>query len=222
MKCTMMLAAVVWMSSSVAMAAPDKDGSDKQTQTTFDLKDAMSGIKQKGDLYATIRTNLGEMTVRLFDREAPNTVANFVGLARGTREWLDPETKKWVKRPLYKGVLCHRVIPEFMIQCGDPQGVGSGGPGYTFADEFKPSLKHDRPGMLSMANRGPNTNGSQFFVTEVATPTLDGRHAIFGEVVKNLDLVSKISHVRTGPGNRPEENVTIKSIEVFRSEKTPK
>lgn len=206
--------------SSTALAADE--GSEKPTQSSFDLSDALGGLKQKGDLYATIRTSMGDLTVRLFEKEAPKTVANFVGLARGTREWLDPDTKRWVKRPLYKQVSCHRVIPEFMIQCGDPQGLGSGGPGYTFPDEFAPNLKHDKPGMLSMANRGPNTNGSQFFLTEVPVSQLDGKHAVFGEVVKNLDLIAKISHVRTGPMNKPVEPVTIKSIEVFRSERVPK
>jgi peptidyl-prolyl cis-trans isomerase A (cyclophilin A) len=205
-------------------AAPE--ASDKPTQQKFDLAIALAGSpaekKEKGDLYATLHTSQGDLVVRLFEKQAPNTVANFVGLARGTKEWREPDSGKWVKRPLYKGVLCHRVIPNFMIQCGDPSGTGRGGPGYTFDDEFDPSLKHDKPGMLSMANRGAGTNGSQFFVTEAPAPHLDGHHAIFGEVVKNVDLISKITRVKTDAGNKPVEDVVIKSIDIFRSERTPK
>jgi peptidyl-prolyl cis-trans isomerase A (cyclophilin A) len=202
-------------------AAPAE--SDKPTQTKFDLQIALAGSpaeKGKGDLYANIHTSMGDLIVRLFEKQAPRTVSNFVGLARGTKEWRDPDTGKWVKRPLYKNVACHRVIPNFMIQCGDPTGRGNGGPGYTFSDEFDPSLKHDKPGMLSMANKGPDTNGSQFFVTEAPAPHLDGHHAIFGEVVKNVDLVSKITRVKT-TNDRPDEPVLIKSIDIYRSERAP-
>ncbi len=198
----------------------DAEGNAQPTQTGFDFTMAMKGLHGKGDLYAIIRTNMGDIIVRLAEHEAPNTVANFVGLARGTREWLDEKTGKWSKRPLYKGTICYRAVPGFMIECGDPEGTGRGGPGYVFADEL--TLKHDSPGTLSMANRGPNTNGSRFFITEVATPQLDGKHSVFGHVIKNLDLVSRIAHLQTGPGNRPENDVTIKYIEIFRSEKTPK
>jgi len=201
-------------------------GSEAQIDKEFTLAQSFVGstkLKEgRGELYATIHTNLGDMVVHLFEKEVPNTVANFVGLARGTRDWQDPKSKKWFKKPLYKNVLCHRVIPNFMIQCGDPEGSGSGGPGYTFADEFKPNLRHDRPGILSMANRGPNTNGSQFFITEVPTPHLNDRHTIFGEVVKNIELVSQIARVQTGAMNRPVNDVVIKSIDIFRSEKAPK
>jgi peptidyl-prolyl cis-trans isomerase A (cyclophilin A) len=200
-------------------------GSDKPTKE-FTPDMAYAGAPRlregHGELYATIHTSMGDIIVRLFQKDAPNTVANFVALARGTREWLDPKTRKWVKRPLYRGVICHRVIPNFMIQCGDPEGSGAGGPGYSFADEFKPNLRHDRPGILSMANRGPNTNGSQFFITEVAAPNLDDHHTVFGEVVKNLDLVGKIARVKSGMDNRPEQDVVIKTIDVYRSDKTPK
>lgn len=213
---------MILLTLALAAAAPAE--SDKPTQQKFDLQVALQGSpaeKGKGDLYATIHTSMGDMVVKLFEKQAPGTVANFVGLARGTKEWRDPETNKWSKKPLYKGVICHRVIPNFMIQCGDPTGKGSGGPGYTFNDEFEPSLHHDKPGMLSMANRGPDTNGSQFFVTEAPAPHLDGHHAIFGEVVKNVELVTKITRVKT-TNDRPDEPVVIKSIDIYRSEKQPK
>jgi len=168
-------------------------------------------------IYARFTTNEGHFTVRLFDEEAPKTVANFVGLADGTREWTDPKTGQPVKRPLYDGLVFHRVIAGFMLQGGDPLGNGTGGPGFSFADEFSPTLRHDRPGLLSMANRGPNTNGSQFFITLVPTPWLDDHHTIFGEVVDGLDVVQKIGKVATSkPGDRPLKDVTIESVTIER------
>src|SRR5438128_558284 len=143
-------------------------------------------------LLAHFTTTEGNFTVRLFEAEAPATVANFVGLAEGTREFVDPKNGQRVKRPFYDGLVFHRVIEDFMIQGGDPLGTGTGGPGYRFADEFHPSARHDKPGILSMANSGPNTNGSQFFVTLVPTPWLDNRHTVFGEVVDGMDVVQKI------------------------------
>jgi peptidyl-prolyl cis-trans isomerase A (cyclophilin A) len=206
---------------SAALAADE--GSERRTQLDFDLKMATQGInKQKGDLYAGIHTSVGEIIVRLWEHEAPNAVANFVGLARGNREWQDPQSGRWWKHALYRNVSCHRVIPDFMIQCGDPTGTGRGGPGYTFADEISPKLHFDRAGLLAMANRGPNTNGSQFFITDGPTPNLDGKHTLFGEVIKSLDLVDKIARVPVGAGHRPENEVLIKSIDIFRAEKTPK
>jgi peptidyl-prolyl cis-trans isomerase A (cyclophilin A) len=211
----------------VGAAAQTETGSDKPLQQSFSLEVALSGMQvgkklPSGDLYAVIHTSMGDMIAKLFEKEAPNTVANFVGLSRGTREWKEPSTQKWVKRPLYKNVLCHRVIPNFMVQCGDPTGTGRGGPGYAFADELSANLRHDRGGLLSMANRGPNTNGSQFFITEAPAPHLDGRHAIFGEVVKNADLISRIAHVKVDADDRPVDDVTLKFIEIYRSEKAPK
>ena len=135
-------------------------------------------------VYAEFDTTEGNFTIRLFDKEAPNTVANFVGLAEGTKEWTDPRTNQKVKQPYYDGIIFHRVIDGFMIQGGDPLGQGIGGPGYKFADEFHPSLRHSKAGILSMANRGPNTNGGQFFITLGPTPHLDDRHSVFGEVVE--------------------------------------
>ncbi|HVP69352.1 MAG TPA: peptidylprolyl isomerase [Anaeromyxobacteraceae bacterium] len=158
-------------------------------------------------IHATFQTSLGEIVVRLMPDRAPKTVENFVGLAEGTREWTDPNTGAKVKKPLYDGTLFHRVIPDFMIQGGDPLGNGTGGPGYKFADEIGPANRFDRPGLLAMANAGPNTNGSQFFITEVPTPWLDKGHTIFGEVVKGGDLVPKIA--RAGNGKVKLEKVTI-------------
>jgi peptidyl-prolyl cis-trans isomerase A (cyclophilin A) len=144
-------------------------------------------------IHATFQTSAGDLVVRLLPEKAPKTVENFVGLAEGTREWTDPRSGEKVKRPLYDGTAFHRVIPDFMIQGGDPLGTGTGGPGYRFADEIGPDNRFDRPGLLAMANAGPNTNGSQFFITEVPTPHLNRGHTIFGEVVKGGDLIAKIA-----------------------------
>jgi peptidyl-prolyl cis-trans isomerase A (cyclophilin A) len=145
------------------------------------------------DLFAVFHTTMGDIVVKLFPQKAPKTVENFVGLAEGTREWTDPKSREKVKRPLYDGTVFHRVIPDFMVQGGDPLGTGTGGPGYRFDDEIGPDNKFDRPGLLAMANAGPGTNGSQFFITEVPTPWLDKGHTIFGEVVKGFELVPKIT-----------------------------
>jgi peptidyl-prolyl cis-trans isomerase A (cyclophilin A) len=142
---------------------------------------------------ATFKTSLGEIVVKLLPEKAPKTVANFVGLAEGSKDWKDPRSGQAMKTPLYDGTLFHRVIPDFMIQGGDPLGTGTGGPGYRFEDEIGPDNRFDRPGLLAMANSGPNTNGSQFFITEVPTPHLNRGHTIFGEVVKGLELIRKIA-----------------------------
>jgi peptidyl-prolyl cis-trans isomerase A (cyclophilin A) len=167
-------------------------------------------------LYATFKTSMGDIVIHLFEDKAPNTVANFVGLAEGTKEWTDPKTGQKVKKPLYDGTIFHRVIPGFMIQGGDPLGRGTGGPGYRFADEFHKELRHEKPGILSMANSGPNTNGSQFFITHVPTPHLDNRHSVFGEVVKGQEVVVAIGNVPKGPGDRPQKDVTINQIVLSR------
>src|SRR5271157_735277 len=155
--------------------------------------------------YAIFETSLGNIVIKLLDKEAPKTVENFVGLAEGTKEFVNPVTGKKEKRNYYDGLIFHRVIPQFMIQGGCPQGSGRGGPGYSFADEFHPSLKHSKPGLLSMANSGPNTNGSQFFVTVAATPWLDNRHTIFGEVVEGFDVAEKISKAPKDSSDRPKK-----------------
>jgi peptidyl-prolyl cis-trans isomerase A (cyclophilin A) len=164
--------------------------------------------------YARFSTTDGEFTVRLFEDRAPLTVANFTGLAEGTK---DPATgKPGQAKPFYDGLVFHRVIDGFMIQGGDPLGNGRGGPGYTFADEFDPKVVFDRAGLLAMANRGPNTNGSQFFITLAATGWLNGKHTIFGEVVDGLEVVMKIGSVRTGPGDRPVTPVAIDKLAILR------
>jgi peptidyl-prolyl cis-trans isomerase A (cyclophilin A) len=175
-----------------------------------------------GDLYARFRTTLGNIVVRLDEEKAPKTVKNFVGLATGTQEWKDPrsgDAKTGV--PLYDGTVFHRVIPDFMIQGGCPLGQGTGGPGYRFKDEFHPDLRHKGPGVLSMANSGPSTNGSQFFITESATPHLDNRHSVFGSTVAGLDIVKKIAHAPRGRNDRPNTDVVLQKVEIFRSPTPP-
>ena len=166
--------------------------------------------------YARFDTTEGTFTVRLYDKEAPNTVANFVGLAEGTKEWRHPGTGEKTKAPYYDGIIFHRVIAGFMIQGGDPLGQGTGGPGYNFADEFHPLRRHDRAGVLSMANAGPGTNGSQFFITLGPTPHLDNRHSVFGEVVSGLDVVKRIGSVKTGRQDRPITPVVIDKVTIER------
>jgi peptidyl-prolyl cis-trans isomerase A (cyclophilin A) len=165
-------------------------------------------------LTATLRTNQGDIVVRLYPDHAPKTVRNFVELAQGTREWTDPRTRQSSKDKLYDGTIFHRVIPSFMIQGGDPLGTGTGGPGYKFGDECHPDLTFSRPYLLAMANAGPGTNGSQFFITTVPTPWLTGKHTIFGEVVQGSDVVDKISNIRTDSQDRPATDVVIESVEI--------
>jgi peptidyl-prolyl cis-trans isomerase A (cyclophilin A) len=166
------------------------------------------------NLTATLRTNQGTIVLRLFPDHAPKTVRNFTDLAQGSREWTNPETGQKTTNPLYSGTIFHRVIPNFMIQGGDPLGNGRGGPGYQFADEFHPDLSFNRPYLLAMANAGPGTNGSQFFITTGPTPHLNNRHTIFGEVIEGSDVVDKISNVKTGRNDRPIEDVVVESIQI--------
>ena len=166
-------------------------------------------------MYAHFTTSEGNFSVRLFDEETPNTVANFTGLADGSKEWTDPRSGRKVKQPYFNGTVFHRVIDRFMIQGGDPLGHGTGGPGYTFADEFHPKLRHTKAGILSMANRGPNTNGGQFFITLAATPWLDDKHSVFGEVVEGMDVVKKIGGTPTSkPGDRPVKAITVEKVTI--------
>ncbi len=169
-------------------------------------------------LTATLRTNQGDVVVRLFPDHAPKTVRNFVELAEGTREWTNPATHATSQSRLYDGTVFHRVIPDFMIQGGDPLGTGTGGPGYKFADEIHPELQFDRPYLLAMANAGPGTNGSQFFITTVPTPWLNGKHTIFGEVVQGSNVVDEISRVRTSRGDRPVQDVVLQSVDIDRAD----
>jgi peptidyl-prolyl cis-trans isomerase A (cyclophilin A) len=168
------------------------------------------------ELYATLTTSLGAVRVKLFPDHAPKTVRNFVGLSDGTGEWTDPRTGKKGDGALYADTVFHRVIPGFMIQGGDPLGTGTGGPGYRFQDEFHPELQFDRPYLLAMANAGPGTNGSQFFITVGPTPHLNRKHTIFGEVADQAgrDVVDAIASTPTGPRDRPRTDVVISSIEV--------
>jgi cyclophilin family peptidyl-prolyl cis-trans isomerase len=156
------------------------------------------------EIYAVFDTTEGKFKIQLFADKAPNTVNNFVSLADGSK----------TGKPFYNGTIFHRVIPDFMIQGGCPDGTGRGGPGYKFADEFHPTLKHNKVGLLSMANAGPGTNGSQFFVTVAPTPHLDNKHSIFGQVVEGYDVVEKISKVPTGAGDRPKKEVKINSVTI--------
>lgn len=182
-------------------------------------------LEEGQKLYATFQTSMGDIVVELFARRAPATVANFVGLAEGTKEWTDPRDGKDAKKkkaPLYNGTKFHRVIPNFMIQGGDPLGKGTGGPGFRFEDEFHPELRHDTGGVLSMANSGKNTNGSQFFITEKPTPHLDNRHSVFGKITddKYLELIKKMARVDKAPDDRskskPKKDIILKKVLIGR------
>jgi peptidyl-prolyl cis-trans isomerase A (cyclophilin A) len=167
--------------------------------------------------YAVFTTTEGKITVRLFESDAPITVKNFIDLAEGKREWSHPTTREKSTSKLFDGTIFHRVIPDFMIQGGDPAGNGMGGPGYRFEDETKGSAhKFDKPGKLAMANSGPNTNGSQFFITVAATPWLTGNHTIFGEVVEGQEIVTKISLVPRGGQDKPHKPVVLESVVIER------
>ncbi|PSL05159.1 peptidyl-prolyl cis-trans isomerase A (cyclophilin A) [Haloactinopolyspora alba] len=168
------------------------------------------------ELHATLHTNHGDITVQLFPHHAPKTVRNFVELAQGEREWVHPQTGEKSTDRLYDGTIFHRIIPGFMIQGGDPQGDGRGGPGYEFGDEFHPELVFDRPYLLGMANAGPGTNGSQFFITVGPQPHLNRKHTIFGEVADaaGRQVVDTIAQVPTGAQDRPVDPVVIESVDV--------
>ena len=172
--------------------------------------------KREAGVYAILETSMGRMVCRLYGDKAPRTVENFIELAEGRKEWTDPNTNEYVKRPFYNGLAFHRVIPDFMIQGGCPLGNGTGGPGYEFEDEFHKDLKHDTPGVLSMANAGPDTNGSQFFVTVAATPWLDNRHSVFGKVVEGLDVATKISQAPRDRNDKPRTPVVLEKVTIER------
>ena len=167
-------------------------------------------------LYAVIETHKGELICKLEEEKTPETVKNFVGLATGQKEYTDPRNGKPSSEPFYDGTIFHRIIKDFMVQAGDRTGTGMGGPGYRFKDEFHPTLKHTGPGVLSMANAGPNTNGSQFFITLVPTPWLDGKHSVFGHLVKGQEVLNALGAVQTGSQDRPREEVGIKKMRIVR------
>jgi peptidyl-prolyl cis-trans isomerase A (cyclophilin A) len=194
-----------------SVAAP-ADGKDP-LGGKFTLADATATLPGTGPLIATIKTSQGELSCRLFDDKAPTTVANFVGLARGVRPW--KKDGQWVKQPIYDGTTFHRVIKGFMIQGGDPKGNGTGEPGYVIPDEIWPGAKHDHAGQLCMANRGPNTNGAQFFITDASVPQLDSNYTIFGECTP-VSVVHAIARVPTIPQDRPATPVTIDKVEIAR------
>jgi peptidyl-prolyl cis-trans isomerase A (cyclophilin A) len=208
---TLLLASLL---PAAAFAAEDPAGGK------FTIEEATAGLTGKGALSATIETSQGTFHCELFEKDAPNTVANFVGLARGLRPFADPATGEWVKRPFYDGLIFHRVIPKFMIQGGDPAGSGRGGPGYAIKDETNAPHKFDKAGVMAMANKGPDTAGSQFFITDGATPFLDdgvrppAHYQIFGQC-KEPDVVKKITALR-GPGDRPTTEVKIVKVTVDR------
>ena len=208
------VAAVAYLSAGSRAWAEDAD----PNHGNFTIAEALKGIPgpASGPLQATIDTTKGKFTCELFDKQTPVTVANFVGLATGKRAWLDSKTGKWIqKKPLYDGLIFHRVIPGFMIQGGDPLGTGTGNPGYRFQDEIVPELRFDKPGLLAMANAGPATNGSQFFITEGTPEHLTGRHTIFG-ACEPMALVGEIARVKAGPRDRPVDDVVIKKITIAR------
>lgn len=180
------------------------------------MKTATTDLGMGKGLYAVFNTTLGQIICRLEEEKTPETVKNFVGLATGEKEYLDPVSGKKSNEPFYDGTVFHRVIKNFMIQGGDRLGQGIGGPGYRFKDEFHPSLKHETAGILSMANSGPNTNGSQFFITLVPTPWLDGKHSVFGKVVRGEEVLKKIGTAPTGSNDRPKEEIKINHVKIVR------
>lgn len=191
---------------------PEESSDDDPANDDADADDSSDS---EGSVTATLQTSKGDIEVELYDERAPRTVDNFVGLATGERTWVDPETGDEVEgEPLYDEVLFHRIIEDFMIQTGDPTGTGRGGPGYEFDDEFHDELRHDEAGILSMANSGPDTNGSQFFITLAPQPHLDGRHSVFGAVIDGMDVVEKIGSVETDENDRPLEEVVLESVTV--------
>jgi peptidyl-prolyl cis-trans isomerase A (cyclophilin A) len=212
----------LFLASALALAAgaaraQSACGEDPE-KGDFTMDEATKGLKgpKDGVLTAKIETTMGAFTCELFDKKSPKTVANFVGLARGVRPWCDEASKKWeTKKPFYDGLTFHRVIPSFMIQGGDPLGVGRGGPGYKFQNESDPSLVFDKGGVMAMANAGRDTNGSQFFITETPQPALNGGYTIFGQC-EPVDLVAKIARVERSPGDKPVKDVKMTKVTITR------
>ena len=203
--------------ANAEQAPADAPGQDapQGALNTESPQDILSAIEGEGELHAVIVTSMGEIDCKLFEEQTPITVANFVGLANGSKAYEDPRTHEIKHGNYYDGLIFHRVIPDFMIQGGCPLGLGMGGPGYQFQDEIVRGLSHSKAGTLSMANAGPGTNGSQFFITDTATPFLDGRHTVFGEC-DNTDVVAAIARVPRNRSDRPDTDVTIQTIRVER------
>jgi peptidyl-prolyl cis-trans isomerase A (cyclophilin A) len=172
--------------------------------------------KRAPGLYAVLQTNQGTIVCELYEKDAPITVKNFVDLAQGNKEWKDPKTGAMKKSHYFDGLIFHRVIPDFMIQGGDPTGTGMGSPGYQFKDEISPKLKFDKPGRMAMANSGPNTNGSQFFITEAPYPSLDGHYSLFGNLVEGMDVLKKIARVPRDSNDRPKTPVVMEKVTIER------
>ena len=212
MKGTMQLMMAGLLTLGLASAGLCAEAAAKKANTAAN-KPAQK--KEKG-MSAVIETSMGKVVVKLFPEKTPETVANFAGLAEGTKEWMDPASGQKVKKKFYDGLVFHRVIPNFMIQGGCPLGNGTGGPGYQFKDEIAEGLTFDKPGYLAMANSGPGTNGSQFFITTAATPWLNGRHTIFGEVTEGMDVVTAIGNVSRGGADRPTTPVVIKKVTIVK------
>lgn len=208
--CVFALSFPTWAADAAKTETPKKDAAKATTKTETTDK------KKVKEMLAVFETNMGTFKVKLFNEQVPKTIDNFVGLAEGTKEFTDPKTGGKTKRKFYDGLVFHRIIPNFMIQGGDPLGNGTGGPGYKFEDEIVPELKHSKPGILSMANAGPNTNGSQFFITVAQTSWLDGKHTVFGEVVEGMDVINKMAVVKTASGDRPLEPVVLKHVVIER------
>jgi peptidyl-prolyl cis-trans isomerase A (cyclophilin A) len=210
---------------STPTQTPPSDTPPAQTSPAAELPDSpisqIAPVIEPTGPTVVLDTSMGRMTCRLFDKEAPETVANFIGLANGSKVFTDPVTKQKMRgKPFYDGTTFHRVIPDFMIQGGDPTGTGTGDPGYMFADEFDPNLNFDVPGRMAMANSGPGTNGSQFFITEVPTPHLNQKHTIFGQCDESsMSVVSAIARVQRDPDDKPVQPVTLNKVTIVREGK---
>lgn len=195
--------------------AESEDSSETNENGGGDSSDTNQAEDNEREVTAMLQTSRGDIQVELYSERAPRTVENFVGLATGEKVWTDPETGEQVDgEPLYKDVAFHRVIEDFIIQSGDPTETGFGGPGYEFDDEFHPDLRHDQAGILSMANSGSDTNGSQFFITLAPQPHLDDKHSVFGSVVDGMDTVNEIGSVETDDNDRPVEDVILESVSI--------
>ncbi|WP_082682261.1 peptidylprolyl isomerase [Haloferax profundi] len=207
--------AATGVGGTLAGCTSSDEPTESEATTESETSEPTESTRPDGQTTATLRTTKGDIVVELYGDRAPRTVENFVGLATGSKTWVDPQTGESVDgEPLYEDVLFHRVIDDFMIQTGDPTGTGRGGPGYQFDDEFHEDLRHDGPGVVSMANAGPDTNGSQFFITLDAQPHLDGRHAVFGQVIEGMAVVEAIGAVETDDADRPVNDVVLESVTI--------